>query len=127
LSQQLAYVKWNHAKPQDAKYVVEVVPGRKGKQKEAATVVMQTETNEFVAGKLEGDKEYIVKVSVKSSHGDILASGTHSIPLPREEHVPTPQGVRVTLLKKSLRVDWDVSPMHYVMFHEVIAINLLHK
>ena len=98
------YVKWNHAKPQDAKFVVE-----------SATVVMQTETNEFefVAGKLEGDKEYIVKVSVKSSHRDILASGTHSIPLPREEHVPTPQGVRVIAVKKSLRVDWDVSPMHY--------------
>ena len=85
------------------------------KEKEAATVVMQTETNEFefVAGKLEGDKEYIVKVSVKSSCRDILASGTHSIPLPREEHVPTPQGVRVIAVKKSLRVNWDVSPMHY--------------
>lgn len=128
LSQQLAYVKWKHV-TQDATYMVEVAPSRKGEGKEAVSVEMQMETNEFVAGKLEGDKEYIVTVSARSSHGDILARGTHSIPLPREEHVPTPRGVRVTAVKKSLSVSWEVSPMQalYIMFHEINAFTLSYN
>ena len=98
--------------PQDVNYMVEVVFSGNGEEKEAMTMKMQMESNELVVKELEGDKEYVVTVSVKSSEGGILASGTHSIPLPTEEHVPTPQGVRVTAAKKSLRVRWDVSPMY---------------
>lgn len=111
MSQRLAYVKWKPVVLQEAKCMVEVAPSRKGEETEAMTLEMQKETNEFVAGELEGDKEYTVTVSVKSSDGNILASSTHAIPLPMAERVPTPERLRVTAVKKSLKVHWDVSPI----------------
>lgn len=121
MSQRIAYVKWQPVTQQDAKYTVEVVSSGKEEEKEA-TLETETKTNEFVARELEGDKEYTMTISAKSSEGDIIATGTHSIPLPKNENVPTPQGVRVTGATKSLRVKWDVSP---AVFYSIIILKSL--
>lgn len=127
MSQRLAYVKWKHVAQREAKYTVKVVSSRKREEKEAVTLEMETETNEFVAGALEEGLEYIVTVRANSSEGTIIASGAHSIPLMRKEYVPIPQGVTVTAERKSLRVEWDVSSTYFhshIIFNEVFVSHL---
>ena len=108
-------MKWKHPDADPDNYTIEIKSraGVGGETERSAAVAAQcvlTETNEFVAARLESCKEYIVTVQAKSARGGILASGVHSIPLPTDEIVPVPHGVRVTPLSRtSLRVNWEVS------------------